>query len=230
MRSSRSPCSPVAASVLCAVEHKTDYVAPRVGAPGCLPFGHTGSGARPSVRPEPLCARERQDHRRFCSAWNFSSMALRALAAVLRRSVNCWSLLLLMTLLWLTCCSHEAGPRTTRVSEFKAPAVRSCTTAEPSGYKSELSHFQGLAWCNWAMSFVIAYGALVPVRLSHSGSGRKWDSHGLMHSPTDGPRAGAHLVERKCRVLPYLASVSPAWTERLTQFPQQYPALCRNYL
>jgi hypothetical protein len=25
--SSRSPCSPVAASLLCAVEHKTDYVA-----------------------------------------------------------------------------------------------------------------------------------------------------------------------------------------------------------
>src|SRR4051812_8847547 len=38
-------------------------------------------------------------------------MALRALAAVLRRSVNCWSLLLLMTLLRLACCSHEAGPR-----------------------------------------------------------------------------------------------------------------------
>ena len=30
MMSSRSPCSPVAASVLCAVEHKTEYVAPRV--------------------------------------------------------------------------------------------------------------------------------------------------------------------------------------------------------
>src|SRR3954447_14849190 len=38
-------------------------------------------------------------------------MALRALAAVLRRSVNCWSLLLLMTLRRLACCSHEAGPR-----------------------------------------------------------------------------------------------------------------------
>ncbi|PPQ34231.1 hypothetical protein CCS01_12030 [Rhodopila globiformis] len=30
MMSSRSPCSPVAASVLCSTEHKTDYVAPRV--------------------------------------------------------------------------------------------------------------------------------------------------------------------------------------------------------
>ena len=30
MTSSRSPCSPVAASVLCAVEHKTEYVAARV--------------------------------------------------------------------------------------------------------------------------------------------------------------------------------------------------------
>ena len=30
IRSSRSPYSPVAASVLCAVEHKTEYVAPRV--------------------------------------------------------------------------------------------------------------------------------------------------------------------------------------------------------
>jgi hypothetical protein len=27
MTSSRSPCSPVAASVLCSIEHKTDYVA-----------------------------------------------------------------------------------------------------------------------------------------------------------------------------------------------------------
>src|SRR3954471_2725428 len=73
-------------------------------------------------------------------------MALRALAAVLRRSVNCWSLLLLMTFLRLTCCSHEAGPRTIRSCEFKASAVRSCMTAEPSGYKSELSHFEGFAW------------------------------------------------------------------------------------
>ena len=30
MTSRRSPCSPVAASVLCATEHKTEYVAPRV--------------------------------------------------------------------------------------------------------------------------------------------------------------------------------------------------------
>ncbi|MBK5956870.1 hypothetical protein CCR97_01380 [Rhodoplanes elegans] len=54
MTSSRSPCSPVAASVLCSTAHKTDYVAalvmlrPRAGRPFCE---GSAASAQHNLRP-----------------------------------------------------------------------------------------------------------------------------------------------------------------------------------